>query len=63
MVSVYTTYAGHIMPPKKKQAQRTPLTPVGKGTVGTDDDIFQCEKIVDKRLAKGVTQWNVKCLE
>ena len=51
------------MPPKKKQAQRTPLTPVGKGTVGTDDDIFQCEKIVDKRLAKGVTQWNVKCLE
>ena len=30
-------------------------------TVGMDGDVFQCEKIVGKRLAMvGITRWNVK---
>jgi hypothetical protein len=56
---------------KQKAAAPAPPKPKGKGPVkrtptsafdpaAKDDDIYQCERIVAQRLAKGVTQHNVK---
>ena len=58
-------------PQPKKPPPPAPLKAKGKGPqkrtptssfdpAAKDDDVYQCERIVGKRLAKGVTQYCVK---